>query len=159
MGGTNDVVMSLDVNDSDFVITNFDTDNFVGAYNVMLSKIYYKYLMQDTGYYDGDIDYSGVDQVTTAKNIKILIITPPKMFYNYAWTTGTEEFAGYVKRIADLWGIPCVDANSEMEINDINKDLYWTHQTTPDYVHFSPLGHENLAMLIIDKLNRIEPLF
>ena len=146
MGGTNDAPYTTVV-DADFSRFNFNTDNFVGAYNVLLSKIYYRYMNLDAGFYPG-IGYTGVAKASTPKDIKIFLITPPK-------TIDSNEdyrflFSEYVRRIGKMWGLPVIDANSEMQMNDFNYPLSAT-----DKVHFPLNFHINLAKLIVGKIKAI----
>lgn len=150
MGGTNDAPQVYNqVSDSDFTLDNCDTNNFVGAYNVLLSKIYYKFLKLDSGFYSS-VDYSGVTQCNVPKDIKLLLITPPKVLNS---TENHSRFvvAEYVRKIGKMWGIPVVDANGEMQMNHFNypKDI-------SDKVHFPLQFHENLAKLIVGKLKEVE---
>lgn len=152
MGGSNDVGKGLSVSDSDFSLSNHDTDNFVGAYNVMLSKIVYKFMKFTNGYY-ADIDYSGITQVSEAKdNFFILIVTPPKIMSEESKQQESLTFAGYVKRIAQMWGIPCVDANSNMFMSIM------TYGGLTDKVHFGTKWHNRLGRLVVSKLKEIEPI-
>lgn len=154
MGGTNDAPYTT-VQDSDFTIENHDTNNFVGAYNVLISKVLYKYLKLSSGYYS-DIDYSGVTQVEEAKPyFRIILITPPKRFDSLSNLQKVENFADYVIRIAKMWGIPVCDVNHQMNMNIINKENYWTHQTNPDWVHFDSNGHRELADIVIGKVKSL----
>lgn len=148
MGGTNDAPYTT-VSESDFTIDNHNTDNFVGAYNVLISKVLYKYLKVDSGYYS-DIDYSGITQVGTAKpTFRIILITPPKRFDSVANLIKVEQFANYVKKIGALWGLPVVDVNSQMNMNIINKGYYFG---STDLLHFNVNGHRELANIIIGKV-------
>lgn len=151
MGGTNDAPFKTVV-ESDFTLENNDVTNFVGAYNVLLSKIYYKYLKLTAGYY-GTVDYTGVTQVTTPKDIKILLITPPQRLDSITNNLKSREFANHVKRIGEMWGLPVVDANGKMQMNYFN---YPSDKT--DKIHFEEKFHKNLAELIIGELKLIEPI-
>lgn len=154
MGGTNDAPYTT-VQDSDFTINNHDTNNFVGAYNVLISKVLYKYLKLSSGYYS-DIDYSGVTQIEKAKPyFRIILITPPKRFDSLSSLQKVENFADYVIRIAEMWGIPVCDVNHQMNMNIINKENYWTHQTNPDWLHFDSNGHRELADIVIGKVKSL----
>lgn len=154
MGGTNDAPYTT-VSDDDFTIENHNINNFVGAYNVLISKVLYKYLRLSSGYYE-DIDYSGVTQVEIEKPLfKIILITPPKRFDTVEKLKKVEKFADYVKRIGALWGLPVVDINSQMNMNIINRASYWTHQDTPDWVHFDSNAHKELANIIIGKVKSL----
>lgn len=154
MGGTNDAPYTT-VQDSDFTISNHDTNNFVGAYNVLISKVLYKYLKLSNGYYP-DIDYSGVTQVEKAKpNFRIILITPPKRFDSLSNLQKVEKFADYVIRIAEMWGIPVCDVNHQMNMNMINRASYWTHHPNPDWVHFDSNAHKELANIVIGKVKSL----
>lgn len=154
MGGTNDAPYTT-VQDSDFTIDNHNTNNFVGAYNVLISKVLYKYLKLSSGYYS-DIDYSGVTQVEEAKPyFRIILITPPKRFDSLSDLQKVESFADYVIRIAEMWGIPVCDVNHQMNMNMINRSSYWTHQTNQDWVHFDSNAHRELANIVIGKVKSL----
>lgn len=154
MGGTNDAPYTS-VQDSDFTIDNHDTNNFVGAYNVLISKVLYKYLKLSSGYYS-DIDYIGVTQVEESKPyFRIILITPPKRFDSLSNLQNVETFADYVIRIAEMWGIPVCDVNHQMNMNMINRASYWTHQTDPDWVHFDSNAHRELANIVIGKIKSL----
>lgn len=154
MGGTNDAPY-ITVQDSDFTIENHDTNNFVGAYNVLISKVLYKYLKLSSGYYS-DIDYSGITQVEKAKPFfRIILITPPKRFDSIENLKKVEETANYVIKIGQLWGYPVCDVNHQMNMNIINKDNYFTHQTEKDYLHFDVNGHRELANIVNGKVKSL----
>ena len=151
MGGTNDAPYTT-VQDSDFTIDNHDTNNFVGAYNVLISKVLYKYLKLSSGYYS-DIDYSGITQVEEAKPyFRIILITPPKRFDSLSNLQKVEKFADYVIRIAEMWGIPVCDVNHQMNMNIINKDIYFSGN---DYIHFNVNAHKELANIVIGKVKSL----
>lgn len=151
MGGTNDAPYTT-VQDSDFTIDNHDTNNFVGAYNVLISKVLYKYLKLSSGYYS-DIDYSGVTQVEEAKPyFRIILITPPKRFDSLSNLQKVENFADYVIRISEMWGIPVCDVNHQMNMNIINKDIYFGGN---DYIHFKVNAHKELANIVIGKVKSL----
>ncbi len=154
MGGTNDAPHAT-VQDSDFTIENHDTNNFVGAYNVLISRVLYKYLKLSSGYYS-DIDYSGVTQAEEAKPyFRIILITPPKRFDSLSNLQKVENFADYVIRIGEMWGYPVCDVNHQMNMNIINKENYWTHQINPDWLHFDSNAHRELANIVIGKVKSL----
>lgn len=154
MGGTNDAPY-ITVQDSDLTIENHDINNFIGAYNVLISKVLYKYLKLPSGYYS-DVDYSGVTQVDKAKPyFRIILITPPKRFDSVENLKKVEETANYVKKIGRLWGLPVCDINNQMNMNIINKDNYFTHQTEKDYLHFDVNGHRELANIVNGKVKSL----
>lgn len=139
---------------------NHDVSTFVGAYNVMISKILYKFCKVN-GYYS-DVSYSGITQVSTAtENFRLILLTPPQRYYSdFSHTlskaltdTGITAVHNYVKQIAELWGLPCVDT-WEMGMNDMNKALFFANPTA-DATHFNSFGHERLASLLINKAIQI----
>ena len=164
LGGTNDIYQNYYENHPDennkgwgeMTNENIDVKTFVGAYNVMLSKIYYKFRLSD-GYYP-DIDYNGITRVLESSiktNFRIFILVPPRRF-----DTGSINkikagavVAEKVKDIAKMWGIPYVDLYNDMGINDMNKDMFWKYQSKPDYVHISPYAHSIVASLLCSKAN------
>jgi len=163
MGGTNDAWQyyyntnpgSNMTGWGDVTRENHDVSTFVGAYNVLISKILYKFC-KVPAYYQ-DIDYSGITQVETAiSNFRLILLTPPQMFY-YSGSPMSENITNngnkmthsLVKQIAELWGLPVVDT-WEMGMNDINKPLFFANYLT-DSTHFNVFGHERLASLLIDK--------
>ena len=156
MGGTNDASGTITVKESDLTIENHDTNNFVGAYNVLISKIFYKYLKLSGGYYSG-IDYSGVTQVETAKPyFRIILITPPKRFDSISGLKNVETLANYVTGIGMLWGLPVCDTNHQMNMNIVNRDSYFPGKTTnKDYLHFGANAHRELADIVIGKVKSL----
>ena len=117
---------------------------------MLLSKIYYKYLKLNTGYYAGQgIDYSGVTQVDVPKDIKIYLITPPKSIDNNI--ESRQKCAEIVKKIGLMWGIPVVDANGEMQMNPFNYPS--DHE---DKVHYPLKFYYNLAKLIVGKMRETD---
>ena len=163
LGGTNDAWQEYYKDNpsanmtgwGDCVRTNHDVTTFCGAYNVMLSKIFYKFC-KVIGYYE-DVDYSGITQVATAiDNFRVILMTPPQAFHVEGDSmSATLQLKGltaahsYVKQIAELWGLPCVDT-WEMGMNDMNRSLFFANYLT-DATHFNAFGHERLASLLINK--------
>lgn len=138
---------------------NHDVSTFCGAYNVMLSKILYKFC-KVPAYYN-DVDYTGITQVSTAVgNFRLILLTPPQAFHvdgdsasAALLQNGITAAHDYVKQIAELWGLPCVDT-WEMGMNDMNRSLFFADYLT-DATHFNAFGHERLASLIIDKVLQV----
>lgn len=143
MGGTNDCQYAQPGTES---LDNIDTDTFIGAYNVMLSKIYYRY-KQSTGYYQS-VDYTGVTQLTDAQFPNIILVTPPKMFGSENAYNKSGEFGGYVKKIASWWGLPVVDAWNNMQMSWANKSYFFADN---DPTHYNTHGRSKLGSLIAGK--------
>ena len=103
-GGTNDYNQVGDLD-----ITNTDTNTLCGAFNVMMSKLYYKYLSKVNAYY-GDVDYTGITRVEhPVKRLPIVVIIPPlapSPQYE-ARVTGTAKA---LVDISMLWGLGIIDA-------------------------------------------------
>ena len=123
---------------------NDDIKTFCGAYNVLLSKIFYKYHKQESGFFQS-VDYSNLTQVDTAKNIQIVLVVPTNRYD--ASAKGGEQIADAVRKIANLWGLPYVDLMFELGINLVNHSFYMS-----DGVHFNSMAHERYANLLIEKL-------
>lgn len=149
MGGTNDAPWTT-VSDSDFNTDNHDIDNFVGAYNVLISKVLYKFL-KVKGYYS-DIDYSGVTQVTEVnEGFRLFLITPPQRHDSKSNNDKAYAFGEYVKRIARMWGIPVIDSYAKMGLNAMTTSLFFN--STADHVHFNKEAHRHLANVILEGLS------
>lgn len=147
MGGTNDKNATIGTLSMD----NCDTGTFVGAYNTMLSKIYYRYKIS-SGYYQ-DVDYTGVEQLETATFPNIILVTPPKDFGN--GTTSEQKVKAIgdaVKQIAEWWGLPLVDAYSNMQLNVVSIDYFFA-DPSQDGTHYNAHGRSKLAALIAAKMN------
>lgn len=160
LGGTNDMYQAY-VDDGgsvtglsgigNFDISNSDVKTFVGAYNVLLSKLYYKFCKLSNGYYS-NVDYSGITQVSEIKDMRILILVP---FQFNAHTTLNNKDARYyadimanaVKKISEMWSIPAVDLHGSASLNDFN--ISFTYQS--DKIHPTKLGHKHISNLIISK--------
>lgn len=152
MGGTNDAPF-ITVSDSDFTFDNCDTNNFVGAYNVLLSKIFYKFLKRTSGYYP-TVDYSNLTQVDTVdENFRVILITPPQRFDTLEKNLAVSTTGEYVKRIGRMWGIPVIDAYGEMQMNDMTYT-----EGREDKIHFDSNFHKKLAEIIIGKLRELNPI-
>ena len=152
MGGTNDAPF-ITVSDSDFTFDNCDTDNFVGAYNVLLSKIFYKFLKRTAGFYQ-TVDYSNLTQVGTVDpDFRVILITPPQRLDSDANNLAAKTTGEYVKRIGQMWGIPVVDAYGEMQMNKMTYT-----EGRADQVHFANDFHKKLAEIIIGKLRLLNPV-
>ena len=158
MGGTNDANNNVSLGEND--ISNCDTNTFYGAYNVLISKLIYKFYKLETGYY-ADIDYSGVTQVETAKAVKIFLITPPYMLSNELQYEKTPSFAEAVVEIGKRLGCPVCDTRANSDINLFLADYYKAYRndaTEPDYVHLSSEAHHHWAMVIAGKMLEVEPI-
>ena len=159
MGGTNDANNNVSLGDND--ISNCDTDTFYGAYNVLISKLIYKFYKLETGYY-ADIDYSGVTQVETAKPVKIFLITPPYMLSSERQYEKTPSFAEAVVEIGKRLGCPVCDTRANSDINLFLADYYAGYRNNnpePDYVHLSEEAHHHWASVIIGKMLEVEPIW
>lgn len=145
MGGTNDCRWA---DPGQASLENTDTDTFFGAYNVMLSKILYRYGCP--GYYQ-NVDYSGVTQIVNPPIVNIILVTPPKLLIDDESFNKSQEFGAYVKTIGAWWGLPVVDAWSEMQMSKANKDWFFA---SGDYTHYNRRGTTRLASLIANEINK-----
>lgn len=147
-GGMNDAG-SFTVGDMN--IGNFDTNTVVGAMNVLLSKLYYRYTKPSKGYYqDNGVDYSGVQQIENPLNkLNIVIITPPQRPLLGGYEK-MAELAPKITEIARMWSIPCANGYAEMQYNTMLFD-------GPD-VHYAMNWDDNLAGILKEKLMALEPI-
>lgn len=163
MGGTNDAPSGAPYL-GEITPENHETSTFVGAYNVLLSKIFYRYGIFD-GLYDG-IDYSGVFQAESARDIRIFLITPPQRFPNrgdaenpWHYATNTNLYADAVLKIGAMHGIPVADIRSSAGINIFNRDRFICGPDVPNRngsgVHLSADAHKRWAEVIIGKMLEI----
>lgn len=113
-GGTNDwanVTSGSGFGDID--IDNYDVSTFCGAFNVMISKIYYRFQRLD-GFYT-NIDYTGVEQVdaSTVKNKFMIVIMPPPIHAgnNLARMDGINQINETMIKLAKIWGLKVIDLN------------------------------------------------
>ena len=153
MGGTNDGQAQRQV--GEVSRNNFDTETFVGAYNVLISKILYKFTSSGSGYYN-DVDYSNITRVLTTKPIYILLITCG--FCGKTSAAGEdfsrmENLANACIEIGKLWGLPVADIYHNAGVNAYNF-LYYL----PDEVHPNDLGGKRIASIISGEMKKIEPI-
>ena len=159
MGGTNDANNNVSLGDND--ISNCDTNTFYGAYNVLISKLIYKFYKLEAGYYS-DIDYSGVTQVETAKPVKIFLITPPYMLSGEVSYKKIHTFAEAVVNIGKRLGCPVCDIRANSDVNLFLADYYAGYRNNnpePDFVHLSSEAHHHWASVIIGKMLEVEPIW
>lgn len=112
-GGTNDIGSVM----GDKTPENYDTTTFWGGFNVMLSKIYYKYLNVVNGYYTS-IDYSNVNKVSNPLyKLPIFVILPPQITLNEGdehypeWVNNIKIIRENLIELCELWGLDYIDAN------------------------------------------------
>lgn len=148
MGGTNDAALS-GFSIGTISRDNTDTATLCGAYNVLLSKLYYKYLALSSGHY-GSVDYSGTQKRSTPKKVPFFICTP--IYCEYEGHDNMDDVADAVKKIADMWSIPCIDINGKSGINAFTADLYLS-----DAMHPNHDGGIVLARAMIDGLIENQP--
>lgn len=152
-GGANDANKGLTLLESDLRLDNYDTNTLCGAFNVLISKIYYKFLKVD-GYYPS-INYTGITQATTRiKDFMIVIINSPQTFGETQRWEDERKFVEYIEKIARMWGIPYCDIFSNMQLNDIT---YKIDNDGYDKVHFKDF-HKKMAEVIKGKLISVEPI-
>ena len=128
LGGQNDG----DVTIGDVSFDNTDTNTYVGALNVIISKIYAKY--------NGDI---------------IIILCTP--FYTPDWGNNMhiKNMAAAVRKVAELWGLPVADFGGLSGANPSTSDVYWGS----DKIHpIEKFYKERLTPILVDTLNKIKPI-
>ena len=153
MGGTNDSASSVNI--GDISITNHDTDTFVGAYNVLISKVLYKFYNLSSGKYS-DVSYSGLIKSATFKDIVIYIMTPPfnaNTQYSGENSARLKAIADATKEVAKMWGIPCIDIyyNSGINTENVNALLQ-------DGIYPNNLGAKKIASVVVNEMKSHAPI-
>lgn len=136
MGGTNDGAQGVTI--GDMSRDNVNTDTFVGAYNVLLSKVFYKYYHLGSG-------YSGITQTAEVNPIQIMIATP--IYCNGSNYGNMDEIAEAVRGVANLWSIPVADQHAKSGINSATSSIYLS-----DNVHPNDKGGKKVANVWINAL-------
>lgn len=146
MGGQNDINVTI----GDISISNSDTDTYCGAFNVLISKLLYKYCKCD-GYYSS-IDYSGITQIDIAKYVTIIPMTP---FYVPNTTSQLEEKADAIRKLSQMWSLKIADLKSECGSNFGVSDIYWgTDRTHP----LESFHRDRIAPIIISVMENNKPI-
>lgn len=163
MGGTNDAgsgiplssIISKDIHNKESV---------VGAFNILLSKIFYKFYKLNNGFYS-DVDYTSVTQVDTPRDITVVLITPT--FTNSALYIGSEAenrltpIVNAIPKIADFWNIPCCENYYKSGINDQNYEMYLkkeNYEGNTIFVHPNGKGGKKIGSRIVNCLRLCEPV-
>lgn len=151
-GGTND---RSSYTLGDLSKDNTDTNTLCGAINVLLSKLYYRYMGMD-GYYS-DVSYAGINRVTE-RHIDIMFVLPPKVIET---NNRVIEISDDIISVLKLWGIPYVDTCRLAGINEMNKLWFYKHYTDGtiiDPTHGLMPFFERISRLIVDKILQITPI-
>ena len=147
LGGQNDTDAVI----GDLTLENHDTNTFAGAFNVIISKLYYKYLSLDNGYYT-DIVYSGINKIEKPHNIIIVPCTP---FFVPNTTPKLEEKANAIRTLSRLWSFNVADFKAKSQSNMNLKKVYWeTDLTHPLEVFYK----ERISPILISTLEEIKPI-
>ena len=136
MGGTNDSAQNAAIGELNR--ENTDTNTFIGAYNVLLSKIFYKYYHLGSG-------FSGIVQTEKINPIQIMIATP--IYCNNSAYGNMDNIATAVRGVSDMWGIPIADLHRKSGINSITSSIYLA-----DDVHPNSDGGKRVANVWINAL-------
>ena len=108
LGGTNDVFQNKPI--GEISISNCNTNTFVGAYNVLITKLYYKYLGLANGYYS-NINYNDINQIESPyKALPIILIKPP-MCLTEGKFDKIIEIGEVIEKIGYMWGLPVIESN------------------------------------------------
>lgn len=155
MGGTNDTAQLHPYGGlsgwGDPTLDNHDVTTFIGAYNVIVSKIMYKFMLSD-GYYE-DIDYTGLTRVNAVKPwFRLILITPPPSFVDDDKIEALVKICECVKQVGALWGLPVVDGHDNLGINTANSEYFYEYDET----HPNAEAHLRLAYLIVSKAKEIK---
>ncbi len=136
MGGTNDSAQNAAIGELNR--ENTDTNTFIGAYNVLLSKIFYKYYHLGSG-------FGGIVQTEKINPIQIMIATP--IYCNNSAYGNMDNIATAVRGVSDMWGIPIADLHRKSGINSITSSIYLA-----DDVHPNSDGGKRVANVWINAL-------
>ena len=147
LGGQNDGSVGI----GDLTIENHDTNTFAGAFNVIISKLYYKYLALNSGYYT-DIDYSGINKSENPHNIVIVPCTP---FFVPNTTQNLDEKANAIRVLSCLWSLNVADFREKSQSNIALKEVYWGTDTTHPLELFYK---ERIAPILISTLKELPPI-
>lgn len=153
MGGTNDSADSVNI--GNISITNHDTNTFVGAYNVLISKLLYKFYSLSSGKYS-DINYNGIVKSVTFNDIVIYIMTPPfnaNTKYSGENSARLKAIADATKEVAKMWGIPCIDIYYNSGINTENANAL-----LQDGIHPNDLGAKKIASVVVNEMKSHAPI-
>lgn len=153
MGGTNDSAAYVEI--GDISITNCDTNTFVGAFNVLLSKVFYKFYNLSSGKYSS-VDYSGVTKCDKFKDIVLFLASSPfnaNETYSGANSEKLKSIAEATKEVAKLWGIPCIDVYNNAGLNTENVAIY-----LQDGIHPNKAGAKKIATVIIGEMRTYKPI-
>ena len=152
-GGTND---RSSYNLGEISKDNVDTSTLCGAINVLLSKIFYKYMK--VGYYDS-IDYTGLTQVNSAKNVTVCFALPP--YQGSDATDHVNTISNDIEKCLAMWNIASVRQGAFSGINAMNSRHYFKHAedgSLTDATHGLDAFGERNARAIVKMLKDLEPL-
>jgi hypothetical protein len=148
LGGQNDGVVAI----GSLTLENYDTNTYAGALNVLISKLLYKYA-KNVGYYT-NVNYSSVAQITTAKDVIIILCTP---FYvpSESEPYRLKNMANAVREIAKLWGLNVCDLSNKSGLNYGVSNIYWS----TDRTHPLEAGHrDRITPVLIGVMEQIKPI-
>lgn len=147
LGGANDGNVTI----GEISLDNYDTNTFAGAFNVIVSKLYYKYLALDSGYYS-NIDYSNIVKASEPHNIIIIPCTP---FYVPSGIQMLHEKATAIKSLSELWGLEVADFYGKSQSNDNVKNVYWgTDRTHPLELFYK----ERIVPILLNVMDGVKPI-
>lgn len=152
-GGTND---RSSYNLGEISKDNVDTSTLCGAINVLLSKIFFKYMK--VGYYDS-IDYTGLTQVNSAKNVTVCFALPP--YQGSDATDYVNTISNDIEKCLALWNITSIRQGALSGINAMNSRYYFRHAedgSLTDATHGLDAFGERNARAIVKMLKDLEPL-
>lgn len=139
-GGTNDWSQVGEIS-----VTNSDTNTLCGAFNVMISKIYYRYLNKKKAYYD--IDYSGINLVSKpVSQLPIFVILPPPC-PDTDREANVRKNAEALEKISLMWGLDIIDGR--------RIGFNYIHGAAADMVHAARNLFNILDAKLVSKLKSL----
>ena len=163
MGGTNDAASDVPVS-AEISKDIHNKESFVGGYNILLSKIFYKFYKLNTGAYN-DVDYTGVTQVDNPRDITVMLVSPT--FTNSPLYIGSEAenrlvpIVNAIPQISSFWNVPYCENYYKTGINDQNYKMYLKeeqYESNTIFVHPNNIGGKKIGSRIVDCLRLYEPV-
>lgn len=153
--GTND---ADNTSDDQVNWENHEVTNFVGAYLVMLSKIYYKFKLSE-GFFS-NINYTDITRTDTPRDIQIILMTMPqtaKMSTDVTAYNTMNHKGRQIIKIGEMCGLNVLDIFATGQLNKMNCTISYD-DVEADNTHFNEREHFVIARNLIGLLRSIEPI-
>ena len=107
-----------------------------------------------------NITYTGIEQVDTAKDIQIVLMTPPQTAKMRSDENTYETMYNKGKQVIEIgrmWGLNVLDVFATGQLNKVNRQISYDDELTDD-THFNEREHFVIARNLIGLLRSIEPI-